>query len=145
MQVAEPQEDEVDDSSGMSRQQNNLFDFSSSDSSSSDDSSQETSDNEEEKTVSNKEKQAEDPVRASKRYDNDPDELLHVARVNVFALLSHLIKEKDNAVSILGAFVGNSVNAKLILDCFITVCTCQGQKFDGHTSCNFGVALQPFS
>ena len=140
-----PKEDEVDDSSGMSRQQNNLFDFSSSDSSSSDDSSQETSDNEEEKTVSNKEKQAEDPVRASKRYDNDPDELLHVARVNVFALLSHLIKEKDNAVSILGAFVGNSVNAKLILDCFITVCTCQGQKFDGHTSCDFGVALQPFS
>jgi hypothetical protein len=33
------------------------------------------------------------------RYDNDASEFLHGARQNVFALLGHLVKEKDNAVS----------------------------------------------
>lgn len=36
---------------------------------------------------------------AAARYDNDPNEFLHGARQNIFALLFHLVKEKDNAVS----------------------------------------------
>mmetsp|Transcript_16574 Transcript_16574/g.38296 ORF Transcript_16574/g.38296 Transcript_16574/m.38296 type:complete len:849 (+) Transcript_16574:176-2722(+) len=31
------------------------------------------------------------------RYDNDPDPFIHGARQNVFALLMHLVKEKDNS------------------------------------------------
>lgn len=34
---------------------------------------------------------------ASRRYDTDPNTHLHGSRVNVFALFSHLVKEKDNA------------------------------------------------
>jgi hypothetical protein len=40
-----------------------------------------------------------DPAKAAKRYDEGPNEYLQGARLNVFALLSHLVKEKDNAVS----------------------------------------------
>lgn len=40
-----------------------------------------------------------DPAKAARRYDEDSNEHLHGARVNIFALLSHLVKEKDNAVS----------------------------------------------
>lgn len=43
---------------------------------------------------------SEDPVRASKRYDGEPNDSIHGARQNVFALLDHLMKEKDNAVRI---------------------------------------------
>jgi len=39
----------------------------------------------------------EDPAEASARYDEDPNEFLHGSRQNIFALLSHLLKEKDNA------------------------------------------------
>jgi len=39
----------------------------------------------------------EDPAEASARYDEDPNEFLHSSRQNIFALLSHLLKEKDNA------------------------------------------------
>jgi hypothetical protein len=42
---------------------------------------------------------SEDPSTASRRYDDNPNANLHGARTNVFALLSHLVKEKDNAVS----------------------------------------------
>jgi len=40
---------------------------------------------------------SEDPGETSARYDEDPNKFLHGARQNVFALLSHLVKEKDNA------------------------------------------------
>lgn len=40
-----------------------------------------------------------DPAKAAKRYDEDRNEYLHGTRLNVFAILSHLVKEKDNAVS----------------------------------------------
>jgi hypothetical protein len=42
---------------------------------------------------------SEDPSTASRRYDDHPNAHLHGARTNIFALLSHLVKEKDNAVS----------------------------------------------
>jgi hypothetical protein len=41
----------------------------------------------------------EDHIAASQRYDSDPNVHLHGARQNIFAFLSHLMKEKDNAVS----------------------------------------------
>ena len=41
---------------------------------------------------------------AAARYDNDPNEFLRGARQNIFALLFHLVKEKDNAVSLLLCF-----------------------------------------
>lgn len=37
-----------------------------------------------------------DPAKAARRYDRDPNKHLQMARVNVFALLTHLVKEKDN-------------------------------------------------
>jgi hypothetical protein len=42
----------------------------------------------------------EDSGKAFARYDEDPNQYLHGARQNVFALLGHLFKEKDNAVRI---------------------------------------------
>ena len=39
---------------------------------------------------------SEDVGELSTRYDEDPDPFLHGTRQNVFALLSHLVKEKDN-------------------------------------------------
>ncbi len=42
-----------------------------------------------------------DPAKAARRYDKDPNKHLQGARVNIFALLTHLVKEKDNAVSFL--------------------------------------------
>merc|ERR1719464_2235032 len=39
----------------------------------------------------------EDTAEESARYDEDPNEFLHSSRQNMFALLSHLLKEKDNA------------------------------------------------
>lgn len=39
----------------------------------------------------------EEPSEASARYDEDPNQFLHSSRQNMFALLSHLLKEKDNA------------------------------------------------
>jgi hypothetical protein len=42
----------------------------------------------------------EDSGQAFARYDEDSNQYLHGARQNVFALLGHLLKEKDNAVSI---------------------------------------------
>ena len=42
----------------------------------------------------------EDSGLAFARYDGDPNQYLHGARQNVFALLGHLLKEKDNAVCI---------------------------------------------
>lgn len=44
-----------------------------------------------------KKDQSEDAAEASARYDEDPNECLHGARNNVFALLMNLAKEKDNA------------------------------------------------
>jgi hypothetical protein len=38
-----------------------------------------------------------DPVKAARRYNEDPNGTLHDTRLNVFVLLSHLVKEKDNA------------------------------------------------
>lgn len=38
-----------------------------------------------------------DPAKASRRYDEDPTGNLQSARTNLFALLLHLVKEKDNA------------------------------------------------
>lgn len=43
------------------------------------------------------EEEEDDPAELSARYDEDPDTFLHVARQNVFGLLGHLVKEKDNA------------------------------------------------
>jgi hypothetical protein len=43
----------------------------------------------------------EDSGKAFAPYDEDPNQYLHGARQNVFALLGHLLKEKDNAVSII--------------------------------------------
>lgn len=39
----------------------------------------------------------EDQAELSARYDEDPDVFLHGARQNMFALLGHVVKEKDNA------------------------------------------------
>jgi len=38
-----------------------------------------------------------DPIKATRRYNEDPTGYLQDSRLNVFALLSHLVKEKDNA------------------------------------------------
>ena len=43
------------------------------------------------------EDEEEDPAETSARYDEDPNEYTHSSRQNMFALLSHLLKEKDNA------------------------------------------------
>ena len=50
-----------------------------------------------EQTMSEERMMSEDVADLSARYDEDPDPFLHGARLNVFALLSHLVKEKDNA------------------------------------------------
>ena len=54
-------------------------------------------DNFDKKTPLEDETEEEDPAEVSARYDEDPNEFLHSSRQNVFALLSHLIKERDNA------------------------------------------------
>ena len=38
---------------------------------------------------------SEDPAEVSARYDEDPNEFLHVSRQNIFALFGQLVKEKD--------------------------------------------------
>lgn len=50
-----------------------------------------------EQTMSEERVTSEDVAELSATYDEDPDPFLHGARQNVFALLSHLVKEKDNA------------------------------------------------
>jgi len=50
-----------------------------------------------EQTMSEEQVMSEDVAELSTRYDEDPNPFLHCARQNVFALLSHLVKEKDNA------------------------------------------------
>jgi hypothetical protein len=47
--------------------------------------------------VKAKKTQSEDPAEASARYDEDPNEFLHGARQNVFALFGQLVKDKDNS------------------------------------------------
>jgi hypothetical protein len=54
-------------------------------------------DNFDKKTPLEEETEEEDPAEVSARYDEDPNGFLHSSRQNVFALLSHLVKEKDNA------------------------------------------------
>lgn len=48
-------------------------------------------------TMSEEGVMSEDVAELSARYDDASDPFLHDARKNVFALLSHLVKEKDNA------------------------------------------------
>ena len=55
------------------------------------------SDRSPEQTMSDERTLLEDVGELSARYDEDPDPFLHGTRQNVFALLSHLVKEKDNA------------------------------------------------
>jgi len=55
------------------------------------------SDRSPEQTMSDERTLSEDVDELSARYDEDPDPFLHGTRQNVFALLSHLVKEKDNA------------------------------------------------
>ncbi len=51
---------------------------------------------------STKQTMSEEPIMSDKiaemsdRYDSDPDPFLHGCRTNIFAMLSHLVKEKDN-------------------------------------------------
>jgi hypothetical protein len=47
------------------------------------------------KRLNTEKTQSEDPAEASARYDEDPNEFLHVSRQNVFALFGQLVKEKD--------------------------------------------------
>jgi hypothetical protein len=47
-------------------------------------------------TMSEEPVMSDDVAEFSARYDEDPDPFLHGARQNVFALLTHLVKEKDN-------------------------------------------------
>jgi hypothetical protein len=50
--------------------------------------------------VKRDESAVEDSAKASAHYDEDLNQYLHGARQNVLALLGHILKEKDNAVSI---------------------------------------------
>eukprot|EP00531_Pseudo-nitzschia_arenysensis_P006088 CAMPEP_0116125922 /NCGR_PEP_ID=MMETSP0329-20121206/6062_1 /TAXON_ID=697910 /ORGANISM="Pseudo-nitzschia arenysensis, Strain B593" /LENGTH=857 /DNA_ID=CAMNT_0003619981 /DNA_START=54 /DNA_END=2630 /DNA_ORIENTATION=+ len=47
-------------------------------------------------TMSEERIMSDDVAEMSSRYDNDPDPFLLGSRTNVFAMLSHLVKEKDN-------------------------------------------------
>lgn len=47
-------------------------------------------------TISEEPITSDDAAETSSQYDNDPDPFLHGSRTNVFAMLSHLVKEKDN-------------------------------------------------
>jgi hypothetical protein len=93
----------LDAVSGVIEPKENLSRSNTSKSFHSDDSEQQdifdklSKDNFDKKTPLEDETEEEDPAEVSARYDEDPNEFLHSSRQNVFALLSHLVKEKDNA------------------------------------------------
>lgn len=108
----EPEEDEDDDNdstSTVSQDDTRLFAVSGSDGSegapesffdSFEEEKIKSREAEEKKSRTQVKTSPSDPKRDSEIYDNDPNVHLHGARQNIFALLSHLVKEKDNAVRI---------------------------------------------